>query len=322
MLMKKITRHIKATQIEVAHWLGVNLRVALLIVSGIRNWHAPFLYRLGIKSLERITLNDGDTLVMDGKLITLSHLQWILRMKKDVPRSTISYSGDGRLMISLEEEQLKFIADEFTLETTLKTVDEQFGQDLYRVKNARLEGKTVVDIGANIGDSAILFASKGANVYAFEPVPRSYRTLTENVVLNNFGDKIISFNVGLGMEERMAEMGISPDALIGFSLHQIAPSRPTAYETIRIVEAVSFMQENGITSCDLLKIDCEGCENELLRDLSLLAYLKPEKAIVEWHFGNRAGVVEKLRSFYSEVEAVSITKKGANGLVYAQRPLS
>lgn len=303
------------------HWFDVNLSVALLILRGTRNWYAPFLYRFGLHSFNNVIFADGDRITIDGRLVTLSNLQWILRMKKDLPSSRIGYLEDGRLTIALEGG-LKFVADEFTLETTLKTIDEQFGLDLYRVKDASLEGKTVIDIGANIGDSAILFASKGATVYAFEPVPRSFKTFTENISINNLRDKIFPFNVGLGTEAKVVEMGISPDSLIGFSVVKTAASRPVAYEKIRIVEALNFMKENGIGPCDFLKIDCEGCENLLLRDLSLLNYLKPQKAAVEWHFGNRAGVVERLRSFYSEIEEVSISESGDNGVVYAKRPFS
>lgn len=301
---------------KLTYRLKVNFSVALSIMRGIRNWYAPFLYRFGLRSFNVITFTNGDRITIDGRRVTLSNLQWILCLRENLPSSKIGYQEDGRIVITLPSG-LKFVADEFTLETTLKTIDEQFGLDLYRVKDVSLKGKTVVDIGANIGDSSILFASKGATVYAFEPVPRSYRNLLENVTLNDFQDKIFAFNVGLGAEEKEIKMGISADSLIGFSVIQPSSSPPTAFETIRIVEAISFMKEKGITSCDFLKIDCEGCENALLSDSSLLDFLKPERAIVEWHFGNRAGVVEKLRAHYSEIVQVPISESGDNGLVYA-----
>lgn len=294
-----------------------NVSVASLILREIRNWYAPFLYRIGLRSFRDISFNNGDKITIDGRFVTLSNLQWILRMKRDIPSSVIRYIEDGRLMVTLEDG-LKFIADGFTLETTVKTIDEQFGLDLYRVKDVSLEGRTVIDIGANIGDSAILFASKGARVYAFEPVPRCYKGLFENVYINGLQDKVVAFNVGLGNEDKVVEVGISPASLIGFSLIQPSHSKSTDNETIRIVEPISFMKENGINSCDLLKVDCEGCEVGLLKDSSLLSFLRPEKVVVEWHFGNRAAVVERLRGFYSEIEEVPITEKGDNGLVFAQ----
>lgn len=42
-------------------------------------------------------------------------------------------------------------------------------------KHLPVEGKTFVDIGANIGDSSIYFASRGAEkVISIEPFPKNY----------------------------------------------------------------------------------------------------------------------------------------------------
>ncbi|WP_048054006.1 FkbM family methyltransferase [Thermoplasma volcanium] len=61
-----------------------------------------------------------------------------------------------------------------------------------------MEGRKVLDIGANIGDSAIYFALKGAaHVYAFEVVPSTSEICKENVRLNNLDGKITVFNYGL-----------------------------------------------------------------------------------------------------------------------------
>jgi FkbM family methyltransferase len=46
-------------------------------------------------------------------------------------------------------------------------------------------GDLVLDIGANIGFTALLFARTGARVIAFEPSPRAFRLLQKNV-----GDKV------------------------------------------------------------------------------------------------------------------------------------
>jgi hypothetical protein len=61
-----------------------------------------------------------------------------------------------------------------------------------------VEDKTIVDIGAYIGDTAIYFALLGAKrVIAFEPYPLLYRILLENINLNNLGDQIKAKNVAV-----------------------------------------------------------------------------------------------------------------------------
>jgi len=47
-----------------------------------------------------------------------------------------------------------------------------------------LTGKTIVEAGANVGDTALYFASKGARVYSFEPDPDVYVQLLDNLSLN------------------------------------------------------------------------------------------------------------------------------------------
>ena len=45
-------------------------------------------------------------------------------------------------------------------------------------------GKSLIDIGANIGDTAIYFANKGYDVLAFEPLPHIYEIAKKNIDLN------------------------------------------------------------------------------------------------------------------------------------------
>jgi len=55
----------------------------------------------------------------------------------------------------------------------------------------------VIDIGAYIGDTSLLFLSKGASrVYALEPVDRHYHYLLKNISKNNSEGKIIPSNYG------------------------------------------------------------------------------------------------------------------------------
>ena len=59
-------------------------------------------------------------------------------------------------------------------------------------------GQNVIDIGANIGDSAIYFAAKGArHVYAFEPFPSTFECAKNNVEINDLREKITIINAGL-----------------------------------------------------------------------------------------------------------------------------
>ena len=46
------------------------------------------------------------------------------------------------------------------------------------------DGESLIDIGGNVGDTAIYFANKGYNVLAFEPLPNIYEIANKNIGLN------------------------------------------------------------------------------------------------------------------------------------------
>ena len=80
---------------------------------------------------------------------------------------------------------------------TIDLIVETFIEEQY--KNLNVKDKNVIDVGANIGDSAIYFALKGAtHVYAFEPYPYSYNLAKENIKLNGLKDIITLINEGCG----------------------------------------------------------------------------------------------------------------------------
>ena len=64
------------------------------------------------------------------------------------------------------------------------------------------DGATIIDVGANIGYTALMFAihSKNSKVFAFEPHPVTYQKAQKNIDLNP-GFFIQLFNMGLGSKK-------------------------------------------------------------------------------------------------------------------------
>ena len=126
-------------------------------------------------------------------------------------------------------------------------------------------GKTIIDIGANIGLFALYAAhDKDNSVYAFEPSPANWETLKRNVEANASRARITIVNQGVraarGTFPMAAELG--PSSRIYRDGEQPVPG-----ETPALVECITLQDifdRWGIGTCDLLKIDCEGCEYEIL----------------------------------------------------------
>jgi tRNA G37 N-methylase Trm5 len=64
------------------------------------------------------------------------------------------------------------------------------------------KGEVVLDVGANIGDSAIYFLVNGASrVFAFEPYEFSYKILVKNVEASGFREKVEAIKAGVSTKD-------------------------------------------------------------------------------------------------------------------------
>jgi FkbM family methyltransferase len=161
---------------------------------------------------------------------------------------------------------------------------------------AREAVRTVLDIGANVGVTALYFSQifPNARIYAFEPAPDNFAVLAKNVANC---DRIRAFNFGLGADDATLELFASdnPVNFGGYSLHA-AGSDTSKKVSIRVRSVKSVLQEIAVESVDVIKIDTEGAEWDILtafpepvvrsatyitgelhgnKDFALLEYLSP-----------------------------------------------
>jgi len=127
---------------------------------------------------------------------------------------------------------------------------------------------TVLDIGANIGCTAILFGSRVRRVHAFEPSPSTYGFLTRNVDAAGL-DSVMLHNVGLGRESGAFELTFAADNRSGgFVSDKAHASAGHTVEQIRIERGDTFLHEREIDGIGLVKIDVEGFELNVIDGLS------------------------------------------------------
>jgi FkbM family methyltransferase len=140
----------------------------------------------------------------------------------------------------------------------LLTLNEVFCREDYRLCGA---ARTIVDVGANIGLSALYFLthSPGARVICFEPVPRNAERLRVNLAGRD--DAYELHEVALAAESGTVQFGVEPYGRYGGILLESA-SRITV-TTLAIAEALDRVLADR-ERIDLLKIDTEGTERELV----------------------------------------------------------
>ena len=142
-------------------------------------------------------------------------------------------------------------------------------------------GDVFVDAGANLGFVSILAAMAwpSAHVYGFEANPLTHAFLAENVWRNGVKNRVQANNLGLSGDGRdlhfsacskinIGRNGIYEKHLRPFS----SKDRCGAHNSTRVVPSAtlhSILAERRVSKVAVFKLDCEGCEFEVLPQLPL-----------------------------------------------------
>jgi len=132
--------------------------------------------------------------------------------------------------------------------------------------------QTILDIGANTGLYSLIAktVNLSSQVYAFEPLPSFNKALKENIRLNHYDIQVVDQAVSdfIGTAEFYApqrgqgNLYSSSLSLEHYENHQT--STPIVHQ-VQVTTLDTFVQEQGIQSVDLVKIDAEGQDSNVLK---------------------------------------------------------
>lgn len=156
------------------------------------------------------------------------------------------------------------------------SIYEIFGKNVYDIE---VKDKEVVDIGANIADSAIYFVTRGAKrVIGIEPLPNIFMQAIENVKLNNLEGKISLINAAIGSRHGKLKVPCNLPTLFSSSFSIFLGYNEDC--EVPILTLSDVMEK--LSEPYLLKMDCEGCEFDvILNDYEHVRMF--EKLIFEHH---------------------------------------
>ncbi|MHC4934135.1 MAG: FkbM family methyltransferase [Planctomycetota bacterium] len=215
------------------------------------------------------------------------HWHWILRL----------CNRPGRLV------EFRYVGYRFVLPsawtkriTTYLLASEKHHEDFFAVAPLleSLEEGTIVDVGANLGQTALLMRNHTAlPLVVFEPAPHLFDLLRRNMELNPLGEVSLR-PVACGSKEGTVEMTSMRNASILPSGGGIPVPVRRLDDELAEVGPIAFM-----------KIDCEGYELEVLRGARQTLERDRPPLHIELHprwlrryGGTAAEVIEFLRPLY------------------------
>lgn len=144
----------------------------------------------------------------------------------------------------------------------------------YLLENVRLDaGDIALDVGANLGWYSVLLnrlSAPGAQIFSFEPDPRTYGLLLSNLAANE-ATRVKPFNIALGAQAGTATLRRYKDSNNG--RHSLIPGDDIAGSiTVPLETLDAFAATQGIAGRRIafMKIDVEGFEYFVLRGATQL----------------------------------------------------
>ncbi len=149
------------------------------------------------------------------------------------------------------------------------------------IRESLCAGGNIIDVGANIGYMSVLAArilDGTGNVFSFEPSPREYKRLVENIRLNAFSN-ITAFNKGIGPTRQKSLLHIATIGNPGLnSRYNIADGLASVEaEFVPIADAIP---ESELRAVKCIKIDVEGDEMSVLMGFEKSMHLLREAIFV------------------------------------------
>jgi FkbM family methyltransferase len=178
----------------------------------------------------------------------------------------------------------------------------------------------IVDLGANIGLASVFFGLKypAARILAVEPEAKNHRIMVAN--LEALGDRVQTRNAAVWVTDGVINLHTEDEK--GLTLGNWGPRvSEQASRSGTMTEChkpATLLDEAGLATVDILKVDIEGAELEIFSDAAEQWLPRVGLIIVETHDrfrpGSEAAVREALHPMFEELR-----EPGSN-LFFRRRP--
>lgn len=131
------------------------------------------------------------------------------------------------------------------------------------------EGETLWDIGANMGQYALIAAKKGLNVQAFEPESQNFALLCRNIGINSLGDRCTAWPLALSDKVgidffyvQSLQVGGSCSSYAEEVNFHLQPKKYSVRQGCAAITGDAFADAYGFPTH--IKIDVDGLEHKVI----------------------------------------------------------
>lgn len=155
-------------------------------------------------------------------------------------------------------------------------IEGEYAPLLFFVEKFKIQINNIVDLGANIGLVTIFLKNhfKAAKIFSVEPYMPNFEMLMKNVELNKLQE--ITF-IQKAIWSRNTSVTILRDWSDKRDWAVRVSESESAADEVSAISINTLIDENGLSSIDLLKIDIEGAELDLFKNDSQLPIILKSK---------------------------------------------
>jgi len=169
----------------------------------------------------------------------------------------------------------------------------------YNLTKEELTGRSVIDVGANIGAFSLLAASLGAKkVIGLEPVTKTFNIFQSNVKRSGLSSIIALKNVVSAEHGKYFQISNDNDNAGANSMYNVAENSEMV-RSLSLTTILKMIEGNNI----LLKLDCEGAEYDVLLNATQEEMDRINEIVLEIHtdlhptFKGKEIIENKLKEF-------------------------
>jgi len=153
----------------------------------------------------------------------------------------------------------------------------------------------IIDIGANIGAFTVRAALRypNAKVLAVEPSPHACRYLKTNISMNMLDERVTVVQAAVAESSGISVLHESEES-IASSLYFIPQSHFSDIAVTSI--SIEELLDSIYLPIDIVKVDCEGCEYDLVRLHQAQIWQRVKYILLELHIANSNLALELIKT--------------------------